>query len=262
MKHNSNFDNTILLYYFSFTSLSTVGFGDYAPRSNLERVIGAMMLMLGVAIFSYIMGIFIEILEACKNLTVEYGEGERLAMFMGTLRKFNKNVAIDADFTLEIVEYFSYRWKCDKSREFNTEQGLNCMDQLPKDVQIKILKDYMFIEYLKTFNELFKFPIIPEPLYLGKPLRYAHLGWNDEIYQKFMKALLFFLEPRLAIVGEILVNENQEGLEVIFVQKGFYSIGFEINKVDRKVIKCGKGDIIGSYECTFSRRSLYKYQVI
>jgi len=37
--------------YFSFTSLSTVGFGDYHPRSNSERLIGAAMLVFGVAIF-------------------------------------------------------------------------------------------------------------------------------------------------------------------------------------------------------------------
>lgn len=120
----------------------------------------------------------------------------------------------------------------------------------------------MYIEFLKTFNDFFKFPMNPEPMYLGKNLKYAHLGWNDILYQKFMNTLLFALEPRFAKVGDVLVNENQEGLEVIFVQKGHYTIGFEINKVNRMVIKCGKGDIIGSYECSFSRRSLYKYLVI
>ena len=52
----------VLLIYFAFTSLSTVGFGDYAPRSNFERLVGSFILLSGVAIFSYIMGNFIEIL--------------------------------------------------------------------------------------------------------------------------------------------------------------------------------------------------------
>jgi len=51
------------LTYFAFTSLSTVGFGDYAPISNLERAVGAFMLLSGVAIFSYIMGNFIEMID-------------------------------------------------------------------------------------------------------------------------------------------------------------------------------------------------------
>ena len=49
--------------YFAFTSLSTVGFGDFCPRSDLERAIGALILLLGVAIFSYVMGNFIGILN-------------------------------------------------------------------------------------------------------------------------------------------------------------------------------------------------------
>lgn len=56
------------MVYFAFTTLSTVGFGDYYPISDLERVIGAIMLLAGVAIFSYIMGNFIEILNKFKDL--------------------------------------------------------------------------------------------------------------------------------------------------------------------------------------------------
>ena len=54
--------------YFAFTSLSTVGFGDYNPKSDIERVLCSFVLMFGVSIFSYIMGIFIEILGEIKAL--------------------------------------------------------------------------------------------------------------------------------------------------------------------------------------------------
>ena len=49
--------------YFAFTSLSTVGFGDYTPKSDPERVVGSIMLLFGVAIFSVIMGKFIEMVH-------------------------------------------------------------------------------------------------------------------------------------------------------------------------------------------------------
>ena len=51
-------ENIILTTYFSFTSLSTVGFGDYHPRGDIERVVGAFLLLFGVAIFSYCLSIF------------------------------------------------------------------------------------------------------------------------------------------------------------------------------------------------------------
>lgn len=60
---NSRKENLIIIFYFAFTSLSTVGFGDYHPRGNIERMIGAFILLGGVAIFSLIMGNFIEILQ-------------------------------------------------------------------------------------------------------------------------------------------------------------------------------------------------------
>jgi len=44
----------ITFLYFSFTTLSTVGFGDYHPRTNIERLLGAFILIVGVTITSYI----------------------------------------------------------------------------------------------------------------------------------------------------------------------------------------------------------------
>ena len=53
----------LIVTYFAFTTLSTVGFGDYHPRSDSERAVCAIILLVGVAIFSYIMGNFIENLK-------------------------------------------------------------------------------------------------------------------------------------------------------------------------------------------------------
>ena len=58
----------ILSTYFTLTTLSTVGFGDYAPRSDPERMFGAFVLMFGVAIFSKFLGDFIGIIEAYKAI--------------------------------------------------------------------------------------------------------------------------------------------------------------------------------------------------
>lgn len=59
----TNAHNIALLMYFSYTTLSTVGFGDFNPRSDQERLICILILMLGVGIFALILGNFKEILE-------------------------------------------------------------------------------------------------------------------------------------------------------------------------------------------------------
>ena len=78
--------NEILeLYYFTFTTLSTVGFGDFHPMSNTERLFMAFGMLFGVAIFSYIMGIFIEILQKYQDLNRDLDEGDNLTKFFGLL---------------------------------------------------------------------------------------------------------------------------------------------------------------------------------
>ena len=52
----SSLRRVLIALYFAFTTLSTTGLGDYYPVSDIERLVGAFILLIGVAIFSYIMG--------------------------------------------------------------------------------------------------------------------------------------------------------------------------------------------------------------
>jgi voltage-gated potassium channel len=78
--------------YFAFTSLSTVGFGDFHPVNSYERLICAIILVLGNAVFGYIIGIFknmVELVDELKN--DEYEEADQLSSFYSLLFKFNNN---------------------------------------------------------------------------------------------------------------------------------------------------------------------------
>lgn len=48
----------ILLMYFSFTTLSCVGFGDLHPVADFERIVAIFILLIGVALFTIIKGNF------------------------------------------------------------------------------------------------------------------------------------------------------------------------------------------------------------
>ena len=60
-EHESNSDRVIVSLYFALTMLSTVGYGDMFPLSNLERLVSVFCMMIGVAVFSMVMGQFNEI---------------------------------------------------------------------------------------------------------------------------------------------------------------------------------------------------------
>ena len=42
--------------YYALTTLSTTGFGDLYPITNVERIVCLIMFSLGVVVFSYIVG--------------------------------------------------------------------------------------------------------------------------------------------------------------------------------------------------------------
>jgi len=48
-----------MMTYFAVTTLTTVGFGDFHPRSDFERVIMTIGMLFGVAIFAFFLGEFI-----------------------------------------------------------------------------------------------------------------------------------------------------------------------------------------------------------
>ena len=50
--------------YFALTTLATVGYGDYYPISWIEQIVAVIVMLLGVAFFSYIIGNFIEIISS------------------------------------------------------------------------------------------------------------------------------------------------------------------------------------------------------
>lgn len=58
-------------FYFALTTLSTVGFGDFYPKSDLERILGAFVILFGVALFSIIISEFLDMVTRVQELINE-----------------------------------------------------------------------------------------------------------------------------------------------------------------------------------------------
>ena len=149
---NSAFRNTIIGLYFGFTTLSTVGFGDFTPRSNVERSFGAFVLLSGVALFSYLMGNFIEILDEYQNLNKDLDDGDTLAKFFGMMKHYNNGESIDYGLKKKIEDHFDYMWKNDRNQAMKTEEDLSQYEQLPEHVQNKLYTNFLFSDFCTLFT--------------------------------------------------------------------------------------------------------------
>lgn len=69
----------IKVCYFLLTTLSTVGYGDLYPISKMEQIITLIVMMGGVAFFSFIMGKFMEIIS---NYQVKMGNEDKTKELM------------------------------------------------------------------------------------------------------------------------------------------------------------------------------------
>ncbi len=67
--------------YFAFTSLSTVGFGDYYPKNSFERLMCAMILFVGNFVFGIIIKNFGEMMAEIKAFNYDNDDAENLIKF-------------------------------------------------------------------------------------------------------------------------------------------------------------------------------------
>ena len=81
---------SIKMTYYTFTTLSTVGFGDIHPRSNFERILSAITMLVGVLVFSIVRDKLIESIDFTMHIDDDFDDGIELTRFFGILRHYNR----------------------------------------------------------------------------------------------------------------------------------------------------------------------------
>jgi hypothetical protein len=125
----------LISIYFAFTSLSTVGFGDYYPVSSLERIVCAFVLLIGVAMFSYILGELIQGVTRINRLNKPFGKEEDLDRFFKILYYFNNSKPIDSSIEQNIRSFLKIVWEHNKNNFIASYEDQMLFDQLPSEVQ-------------------------------------------------------------------------------------------------------------------------------
>lgn len=97
--------------YFSFTTLTTVGFGDIVPHSDSERFFCSLFLLFGVALFSYIQNIFRKTIENLSSYNKDFEQDMLLLYFVNVFKRFNKGLPIKKSVSQKIIDFMHFSWQ-------------------------------------------------------------------------------------------------------------------------------------------------------
>ena len=79
----------ITLLYFFFTTVSTVGFGDFYPINAFEKTMFVIIMFGGVAIFTIIFDNLNSFLQSFHVLYADFDQRNELDQFLGVMAGFN-----------------------------------------------------------------------------------------------------------------------------------------------------------------------------
>lgn len=79
LAENTDYENLIISMYYIFTTLATVGFGDYYPINSYERIVIGAVFIFSVTVFSFIMGRLLSLLFSYNRMTGDNTEEDDLA---------------------------------------------------------------------------------------------------------------------------------------------------------------------------------------
>jgi len=96
----------IIVTYYSFTTLSTIGYGDKHPKSDIERMVASLIMLVGVVVFTFIMDSFTKIVLTLKKAYKENGDPAKLTQWFKVIERFKSNGRLDPLLRDEIERFF------------------------------------------------------------------------------------------------------------------------------------------------------------
>ena len=133
------------------TTLSTVGYGDYYPYSIAEKIVGSMIQIIGVTLFSIVMNAFIKVVMTFKDASFRDNE-ERLQRWLLLIKKircqpFGEGKDIPMELKEEIETHFRYFWENDRTAVLLEKKEY--FDSIPFKIQDHIMCQFLFEDILK-----------------------------------------------------------------------------------------------------------------
>ena len=170
----SSLQQWVASIYWSYATMTTVGYGDVIAINDSERVFSMFAMVIGVTVFGY---------TICK-VAVTMSTGEPHEEFkeykLSLVRRFMRGNPIPHSTKERVIEHFAYMFK----KSENTLQERN--DELLAFLFPRVRNELLFMLHNPVMEQvsIFTFPWVSEELQgdILRAMRYCFFGTGEEIY--------------------------------------------------------------------------------
>uniref|UniRef100_A0A8C2WQ31 Potassium voltage-gated channel subfamily H member 7 n=1 Tax=Cyclopterus lumpus TaxID=8103 RepID=A0A8C2WQ31_CYCLU len=198
-------DKYVTALYFTFSSLTSVGFGNVSPNTNSEKIFSICVMLIGSLMYASIFGNVSAIIQRLYSSTARYHAQ------MLRVREFIRFHQIPNPLRQRLEEYFQHSWAYTNGIDMNT--------------------------VLKGFPECLQADIC---LHLNKSLLHDCKAFQGAS-KGCLRALAMHFKTTHAPPGDTLVHSGDVLTALYFLSRG----SIEILKDDIVVAILGKNDIFG-----------------
>uniref|UniRef100_A0A1A8AMB9 Potassium voltage-gated channel, subfamily H (Eag-related), member 7 n=1 Tax=Nothobranchius furzeri TaxID=105023 RepID=A0A1A8AMB9_NOTFU len=199
-------DKYVTALYFTFSSLTSVGFGNVSPNTNSEKIFSICVMLIGSLMYASIFGNVSAIIQRLYSGTARYH------LQMLRVKEFIRFHQIPNPLRQRLEEYFQHAWTYTNGIDMN-------------------------MEVLKGFPECLQADIC---LHLNKSLLQGCKAFRGAT-KGCLRALAMRFKTTHAPPGDTLVHSGDVITALYFVSRG----SIEILKDDIVVAILGKNDIFG-----------------
>jgi voltage-gated potassium channel len=194
--HNlDNLTRYIRAFYWTITTLTTIGYGDITPVTNLQTIYVIIIEILGAGMYGFIIG---NIANLIANIDIAKAQYKEKLEKINTFMKYRN---LPAALQTRINEYYSYLWE--SRRGYDESSVLN---DLPVSLQTQV------------------------SLYINKDI-IAKVPIFKGATEAFIKEIILNLEPVVFTPGDTIVYKGDMGYDMFFISKGSVDVVSEDESV-------------------------------
>ncbi|KAI1230414.1 hypothetical protein IHE44_0010401 [Lamprotornis superbus] len=219
-------DKYVTALYFTFSSLTSVGFGNVSPNTNSEKIFSICVMLIGSLMYASIFGNVSAIIQRLYSGTARYHTQ------MLRVKEFIRFHQIPNPLRQRLEEYFQHAWSYTNGIDMNAGQG--CDPSLPGSPQV-----------LKGFPDCLQADIC---LHLNRTLLQNCKAFRGAS-KGCLRALAMKFKTTHAPPGDTLVHYGDVLTTLYFISRG----SIEILREDIVVAILGKNDIFGEPISLYAR---------